>query len=162
MPAHKRPEGQPDDVPVDFHESLAPAMPLAPASDTSSGLRLGYLYAALWIILAVTAGVALGLYILRHETVAVTFSASPVATANVVVARPMTLPALSVTAVPAVQPSLKIATVSSVTQAQAGSPLKVASVSYLQAQSQNLQPGYGPYTRSLQGSVGTSPVVTGP
>ncbi len=160
MDPHRKAKSAQQKRDYSFHESLAPTLPVAPSVDITRGIPVGYALAALWVVAAVTAGVGLGLLLVRADRAPVATAPYPVTSVTLKVApaagaltigRPITVS----------QPNLTVKPALAVAQAQAGSPLKVASVSYLQAASTSatLQPGYTPYTRQIQGTVGTGAVT---
>lgn len=144
-----------------FHESLSPTLPLAPSPAITSRLPVGYILAALWVIAAVVLGIAAGLMIVRANQSAAPSAPFPVAQTSLKVTSAAAASTATIKpAAPVSQPALKVAPASSVNQASAGTPLKVASDTFMQpaAGAAALQPGYAPYTSSIQGEVGTAAV----
>jgi hypothetical protein len=149
---------RPEDETVDFHESLAPAM--APASVGTPSIPPRVMQIAmygLWILVAVTAGVGLGLWIVSRNTARSALPGIPVATAAVTIVH---APSGNIGLATVTVPVLAMASSSAVEQSSVGDIWQVAPLSALQPadQPEALQPGFTAYGLD-QGTVGTAPVV---
>jgi hypothetical protein len=134
---------------VEFHETLTPVVPLAPAAPSISEMRAGIpdkimragLY-IVWGLAAILAGVAVGLMMVGNLRVPAGTAPSPFTTAGVVVSAP-TVPTLSGTTAAPQSQTLGSSASGGTIQGTAGP--------------NTLQPGFSHYGL-LQGKRGTAPV----
>jgi hypothetical protein len=149
---------------VEFHETLTPVVPYAPAAPTIPAVHRipdNYLRAGLylvWAVAAILAGIAVGLWTTGKIRTVATEAPVPVAKSQVAVAA-VSAPSLVPGGVAAQTQALAVAPATSVNQAQAGNVVALASGGVLQpaAGSDSLQPGFSHYGVT-QGKLGTTPV----
>lgn len=153
--AKKSPRNQP----IVFDETLdlaASNLSLLGPHKRLNARQVRGLLIVIWAAASVFGGIGLGLLLRGDQNLVADQPPLPVATAAVTV-RPMEPSGSIALAQPNLYNNLPVVTPRAITQAQAGQPFAVVSLSTLQPGSATLQPGFTPYGRA-QGNRGTAPV----